>query len=135
MSTSDIKTNVNIDKKTSLRYLFVSAFCLVFGIVYEFFSNDVYSIYMLGAFTLPLILGSVVFFVFSKLQRTPSLYSRYLYHSGVAAFTVGSVIEGVLEIYGTTNRLAIYYWYGGAILFSAGIVAFTVDIIIERIKK
>ena len=99
------------------------------------FSNGVYSIYMLGAFIFPLLLGCVVFFVFSKQKKSPSLYSRYLYHSGVAAFTVGAFIEGILEIYGTTNRLTVYYWYIGATLFSAGIVAFIVDIIIEKTKN
>lgn len=38
-------------------------------------------------------------------------------HFGIAALTVGCMINGVLEIYGTTNRLvSVYFIVGGGFL-------------------
>ena len=132
MSTLD--TNAN--KKTFLRYVFVSILCLVFGIVYELFSNEVYSAFMIGAFVVPLVLGAVPFLMFGliKTQKSPSIYSRYLYHSGIATLTVGSIIQGVFEISGTSNNLVIIYLYVGLSLLGAGIVAYIVDLILKTSK-
>ena len=135
MSTSDINLTKKYDQRTAVRYLLISLFCFIFGLVYELFSNDVYSAFMLGAFGFPLVLGTLPFLVFAKTAISPTLHARYLYHSGIASLTVGSVIEGVLEIYGTTNRLTAYYWYLGIALASAGIVAFIADLIIKTTKK
>lgn len=44
--------------KTACAYLAVSAFCAVFGAVYEHFSHNVYSACMVFAFAFPLAGGS-----------------------------------------------------------------------------
>lgn len=44
-------------KKEIKKYLFFSVFCLIFGIIYEIFSHQVYSIFMICAFCVPLVLG------------------------------------------------------------------------------
>lgn len=44
--------------------------------------------------------------------------------SGIAALTVGSIFRGVLDIYGTTNRLVIVYPVVGGILLAAGLSIF-----------
>ena len=126
----------DLNKKTTLRYSFVSLFCLVFGLVYELFSNGVYSLFMMFAFAIPLLLGAVPFLVFwlTNTKNPPSLHSRYLYHSGIATLTVGSIVQGVLEIYGTTNQLIFGYLYVGAALVGAGVVAYVVDLILKKTK-
>ncbi len=53
----------------------------------------------------------------------PSYIARSFYHSGVIAFTVGSIVSGVLEIYGTTNVLIAAYWFAGAALMLVGILS------------
>lgn len=58
LSTLDI----NRMNKTALYYLFISLFCILFGAVYELFSHEVYSYFMLYAFVIPLGGGALPFF-------------------------------------------------------------------------
>ena len=58
--------------------------------------------------------------------KQPDVVSRCLYSSGVAALTAGSVFQGVLEIYGTTNRLSAVYWILGALLLFAGVILYAI---------
>ena len=84
--------------------------CL-FGQVYEFFSHGVYSLDMMFAFAYPL-LGGVIPFGLLWLSRKavyPAPLIATIYHCGIATCTVGCLIRGVLEIYGTTNRLSVFY--------------------------
>ena len=56
------------------------------------------------------------------IKHYPHTLAGKLYHSGIAALTVGSIVRGVLDIYGTTNALADYYWIigGFGVLFGIG---------------
>ena len=134
MYTSDIKLNRNRASKTAFVYLLFSLFFVLFGAVYEIYSHEVYSYYMLYAFAFPLIGGTLVFNILSflKLQKYPNAISRNLYHSGIATLTVGSVVQGVLEIYGTTNALSDYYWSVGIVLIVIGVVAGIVSFFLQR---
>ena len=118
MSTSAIRT--------SFIYLVVSVFCAVFGGIYEMFSHEVYSFYMIYAFLFPLTGGSLVFSLlhFLQIKRYPDAGTKQLYHSGIATWTVGSVVKGVLEIYGTTNALSDWYMVVGTALVLAAIVCY-----------
>lgn len=116
MSTSDIDRMKSM-AKTGFVYLFISLFCILFGAVYEVFSHEVYSYFMLYAFVFPLVGGALPFFGMAFCRtHVPGRISQNLYHSGIAALTTGSLFEGALEIYGTTNRLVLVYWILG-ILF------------------
>lgn len=104
LSTLDTKSL----KKQGIIYLIISMLCAIFGVIYEFFSHDVYSNYMIFAFLIPLILGSTVSFglcIINKNneQSNPGRLENKLYGAGIATLTVGSIFNGVLEIYGTTN--------------------------------
>ncbi len=125
MYASDIELNRKRAAKTALVYLLVSLFFVLFGAVYEIYSHEVYSYYMLYAFAFPLVGGTLVFNILSflKLQKYPNAIACNLYHSGIATLTVGSVVQGVLEIYGTTNTLSDYYWYVGIVLIVIGVIA------------
>lgn len=125
MYTSDIELNRRQASKTAFVYLLVALFFVLFGAVYEIYSHEVYSYYMLYAFAFPLIGGTLVFNILSflKLLKYPNAIARNLYHSGIATLTVGSVVQGVLEIYGTTNALSDYYWSVGIVLIVIGVVA------------
>lgn len=116
--------------KTSFVYLLISIFVAFFGAIYEVFSYGVYSNFMLYAFAFPLVGGCLPFFIlgfwgntprFSKIKN-PTALSRSLYHCGIATLTVGSVIRGVLDIYGTTNYLSNYYWIVGIALILVSIL-------------
>lgn len=44
--------------------------------------------------------------------------------SGIAAMTMGSIFRGVLDIYGTTNKLVIVYPVVGTVMMTFGLVSF-----------
>lgn len=97
-----------------------AVFCALFGAIYERFSHEVYSYFMIYAFSFPLVLGGVPFFMMQKTGRPFPYKAAGLIHAGVAAFTVGSIVQGVLVIYGTSNPLTAVYWTTGAALTAAG---------------
>lgn len=121
MFTSDTEA-LRKGAKTAFIYLLIAVFCALFGGVYERFSHGVYSYDMLYAFAYPLVGGAVPFLALGLLGRWPGSLARILYHCGIATLTVGSIIRGVLEIYGTTNALTVWYAAVGAALTFAGIV-------------
>lgn len=121
MFTSDTEKKA---AKTAFVYLLVSIFCALFGAIYERFSHEVYSYHMLYAFAFPLIGGTLPFFCIAMgyLKTAPSSLASTLYHCGIATLTVGSILCGVLYIYGTTNRLTAIYWVAGFALTAIGIL-------------
>lgn len=111
----------SIFTKPVLAYLAAAAFCALFGAVYELFSHEVYTPYMYLAFLIPLIGGAFPCLVINlaKIPR-PAWISSYLYAFGIAVLTTGSIMQGVLIIYGTTNRLMIVYLIAGLICTALG---------------
>lgn len=104
-------------------YLLVSLFCAAAGAVYEIFSHSVWSGWMVYAFMFPLALGTLPFCWMALRSRPlPCAWGLRLHHAGVAALTVGSFMEGVLAIYGTTNQLTVVYWIVGPGLVLGGII-------------
>jgi len=104
--------------KMALRYLIISAAAALIGAVYECFSHEVYSYYMIYAFAFPLVLGAVPSLLLLKRARSrriPHMCSS-MWQLGILTLTVGSMFQGVLEIYGTTNRLILLYLVVGSAL-------------------
>lgn len=130
MYTSDTKKY----GKIALIYLMIAIFCALFGAVYEHFSFGVYSYFMLYAFAFPLIGGALPSLLISLCDKafTPWKLSEWLYHSSIATLTVGSIIRGVLDIYGTTNQLIQWYWYAGAALIAAAMLLCLIKILCKR---
>ena len=60
-----------------------------------------------------------------RLFHLPGSLELTAWASGIAALTVGSIFRGVLEIYGTTNRLVIVYPVVGGTLLAAGLILFS----------
>lgn len=110
-------------------------FTAFFGGVYELFGHGVYSYYMLYAFAIPLAFG-VLPNLIAAVRGTPkpNKIAYNLYNSGVATLTAGSVFEGVLEIYGTTNRLVYIYPIVGITLFWSGIIVHIICCTVLRKK-
>ncbi len=96
-----------------LLHLGASAGFALFGAVYERFSHEVYSYWMIYAFAFPLMLGAIPGAVFLRKSYTPGKWAIWLWNAAVFTWTTGSVFKGVLEIYGTTNRLILVYWIAG----------------------
>ncbi len=116
--------DINYFKKQTKVYVIISILLAIFGFVYECFSHEVYSNYMIFAFLFPLILGMLpsILFAFSILKKLPNRPSLNLYNAGIATITVYSVIRGILEIYGTTNSLINYYIYISIFLIVVGLI-------------
>ena len=119
------------------RHLFYNlagaAFLAVFGAVYEVFSHGVYSYCMLYAFAFPLVLGVLpLYLVGTRPAPLPKRVCLGLYHAGIATLTVGSLILGALEIYGTTSPLIVVYWIAGAALTLLGGLLFFTRLIREQ---
>ena len=119
-------------KKQVIKYFGYSIFFLIFGLIYEYFSHNVYSNYMIYAFLIPAVLGCVVYGILYllNLKTVPNIYASKIYNSAILTFTLGSIMKGVLEIFGTTNNLInVYFNLGiGLILISIVInIIYTID--------
>jgi hypothetical protein len=109
--------------RAGLVYLLASLFCALFGAIYEHFSHGVFSGFMIYAFAFPLVFGALPFFAMSLAGwRLPRRLPFNLYNAGIASLTVGSIFQGVLDIYGTTNNLTAVYWVLGTGLTLIGAV-------------
>ena len=110
-----------------LLHLGASAGFALFGAVYERFSPEVYSSWMIYAYAFPLLLGAIPGAVFLRKSYTPGKWAIWLWNAAVFTWTTGSVFKGVLEIYGTTNQLAIVYPVIALALLAVGAIFYVRD--------
>lgn len=128
MSTSDKKRLSPLNKGIKI-YLPITVFCFVFFLVYDRFSHGVRSPYMTYLFAWPLVLGllpSVLLWLFPRIRRQKRI-SADLYHAGVAAVTVSSMLRGILEIAGTGSDYQQWLMIAGGVLLLGGIIAYILD--------
>jgi hypothetical protein len=119
-------------------YLYVSIFVLIFGAVYEYFSFGVWSGFMVYAFAFPFFMGFIPCRIYEHIQirKSPgsvpsvhgllSSFATSLWACSAATLTLGSIFHGILNIYGTTNALGMWYWITGIDVGSAAIVLFMI---------
>lgn len=121
MSTSNRNEKAGLQR--ILTGLIVCAGCAIFGGIYEHFGHGVYSGYMIYAFLLPLILSVIpgVFLRMRDAEMIPEASGR-LWNFGVATLTVGCILKGALEIYGTTNHRLIVYPVLAGIFAAASVI-------------
>lgn len=105
--------------KQSEIYLWNSALCLLFHLIYKQFSHGVHSPYMTWAFLFPLALGFLCCRLLGVLPR--------LYHFGVATVTVSSLLRGILEIAGTSSRYQRFLMLLGLLELLAGVLLYAFD--------
>lgn len=105
-----------------LRLLLAAAGAALFGAVYEHFSFGVWSFWMVYAFA-PFLLGGLWLLVLPNRKSIPGDLFLALLEPGLVMLSLGSVLIGVLEIYGTENRLLpVLPCVGGALVLAAVIV-------------
>ena len=56
--------------------------------------------------------------------RVPGRISENIYNAGVGTLTVGSIVKGVLIIYGTTNVLSKIYFIVGIGMIVLGVMIY-----------
>ncbi|MCR5826550.1 MAG: hypothetical protein K6G54_08275 [Oscillospiraceae bacterium] len=111
--------------KSALAQLCAAALCAIFGAVYERFSHEVYSYYMIYAFAIPLIPGALAQLALAlHAKALPGRVSLWLWNAGIATLSVGCLLRGALDIYGTTNRLLCVYPIVGGVLLAAGLLLY-----------
>ena len=116
-----MSTSEKVLKRNLRFHLLASGFLAVFGFVYELFSHGVYSGWMIFAFAVPLLLGALPYALLLRLGKRPGRVFLQLWNAGVACLSVGSVFQGVLAIYGTTNALIVVYPIAGGLLLLLGL--------------
>ena len=115
--------NRNAQLKTHLMFNVAGTiFLALFGAIYELFSHGVYSYHMIYAFGFPLIMGVLLYAVLILRGKYPRRSFLNVWNTAIATFCLGSVFEGVLEIYGTSNPLVIVYPVAGGILLLIGLI-------------
>ena len=125
MSTSESKKSAQFNLGVRV-YLPVTAFCLIFFLIYDRFSHGVRSPYMTYLFAWPLVLGllpSLLMQAFPRMRRQKQL-SADLYHPGVAAVTVSSLLRGIFEIAGTASDYQVWLMLAGGVLLLGGLLAY-----------
>lgn len=76
---------------------------------------------MVYLFAIPLLLGVVpqlIALANPKLSSTSS-WQRIIHNFAIVTLIVGSILQGVVEIYGTTNGYIVYYFIVGISLLVA----------------
>ncbi len=105
-----------------------AVFLAIFGAVYESFSHEVYSYFMIYAFMVPLVMGACVYMVFLIKNRDPGWTAITFWNASISAFALWSVFRGILEIYGTTNAKSSVYPVIGAVAAACAVVSYAVNI-------
>ena len=150
-------------------FLFLAAgiTCAAFGLIYEIFSHEVYSFYMIYAFLILLVPGTLLNLVivwravrkerYLRIKEAaareaaresaelhyaisngtetqvstgvffPGRFTRHAWNSGLAALTVGSIFKGVLDIYGTTNKLIVVYPIAAVMMICVAVFSFSMS--------
>lgn len=106
-------------------YLVAFAVAAIFSVIYESCSHGVYSAFMVGLAAWPLVLGFLPAIIASRAGvMEPAPLLRAFLASGVFTLTMGSLVTGVMEIYGSTSDLVLVYWVFGSALMLAAVIAY-----------
>ncbi|MDN5819675.1 MAG: hypothetical protein L0H38_02895 [bacterium] len=86
---------------------------------------------MVYLFAIPLALGVIPELICKYVPkfRADSAWARLIQNFAVATLATGSTLQGVVEIYGTTNQAIVYYEIVGVALLVAAIVLWLVKLI------
>ena len=124
-------TNIpNRAKKNCISFAGVTLFCILFSTVYEINSHQIYSGFMVFLFLFPLLLGVLPYGLFWKIKKIPAIGrdASNLWNSGSATLTLGSAMQGALEIYGTTSPYMIIFWVVGILFLILGGIRYSLSL-------
>ena len=111
-----------IIRKQIIKNIVLTVLCIIFSTIYECYSHQVYSIFMIGTFIVPLLAGVGInvirWLVYKEIEISESALA--IWQCGIYTLTAGSIFRGVLDIYGTTNSKGILFWYVGFLLIAIG---------------
>lgn len=110
-------------------YIAITLICGLFSYIYEQHSHQVYSNYMVYLFAIPLVLGAIPQFiaVLNLKLNVGGSWIKIIHNFAIATLTIGSLLKGMLEIYGTTSKFIPYYFVIGASLLAVSIAMWMVS--------
>lgn len=111
-------------KKQIIKHSILTIFILIFSIIYEYFSHGVYSVYMMYAFLIPLILGILLDILIYTFKLKVSINNIKLNNALIITLLLGSLLKGALDIYGTSNILVIGYLFICVVLIEINIILY-----------
>ena len=109
--------------KSARHYALAALGCAAFSAVYECFSHEVYSPWMVGLCTVPLLTGAVPSMAIARLRIGVGWVASQLWACAVLTLTLGCCFAGVLEIYGTTSPLLPLFFVASAVLMLASVLS------------
>ena len=105
--------------KTGMKYFAASIVIAAAAAVYGLFSHGVYSYFMIYAFMIPLLGGALPHLIAAMKEKKIDAKDTQL--AIIVTLTIGSILKGVLDIYGTTNRLLIVYPVAALLVLAAAL--------------
>ena len=119
--------------KSAIVYSFTALFAYIFDRVYALFSHGVSSGDMSSMWIFLLCFGTVFYMILALIyietERKPNNFSCNVYNSGTVVYTVGMLIQGILEIAGTSSGFILYYRIAGISFIVIGFTLIVQDII------
>ncbi len=106
-----------------MHYLYFTLFLVLFQIVYSIFSHGVGSLYMKLAFLFPLVLGVFISLLYTFGPGEGRLASDFR-QMGIVSLSIGSILHGVFDIYGSEAALVSVFFYAGAILVLVSFISY-----------
>ena len=112
-------------RKPLISWMALTVFAAVFSFVYELMSHHVYSPFMVGLCLIPLG-GGFLSVLVHRIRRIPlpDVRTQTLHCWSILTFTIGSMLTGVFDIYGTTSAFTKYYWILGMILLIGAVISY-----------
>ena len=106
----------------------ITVFCALFSLIYELLSHHIYSVFMVGLCLIPFLSGFVPVLVHKiKNWQLPDRTTLRLHFWSTMTLTLGSLMTGIFDIYGTVSELTKYYWIVGITLLIVTVVSYGVN--------
>ena len=103
----------------------------VFGMIYESFSFGVFSYAMIYAFGFFAVGGGLFWRLVGIKRKFVPAMAACFWNAALATLTVGSILKGVLDIYGSSNSLLILF----PVLGIVDMLSFFIVVLIKKYKQ
>ncbi len=136
LSTSQNKQDIikYYFKRRVIPYVVVTIVCAIVAFVYSQFSHGVNSPHMTYLFAYPLIMGvsmGLLAMIFAG-HKPQSFLASHLYHTGVVALILSSILRGVFEIAGTSSIYENILLVIGAVLIGCGGISYMINRVFSK---
>ena len=109
--------------RSAKHYALAALGCAIFSAIYECFSHEVYSPWMVGLCAVPLFTGALPALAIARLRIHVSWIASQLWACAVLTLTLGCCFAGVLEIYGTTSPWLPLFFVVSAVLMLISVLS------------